>query len=280
MARAINEDAGPVADGNAEGPVARGGDAARSLADDSAEEPVAPERCEACGPCFLCRAPVIHVSSLLPGTKDVVIHACVSFHSLAWNVVCGFAVLAFWGLRRGVFWLRWGLPFGPPAAALCSEGAPEHRIFSLHRLPLRHWYVCSVWACSRCWHVERLVLQGFNGTEAACSGQESFLLRLAERAPVVIPHAEVLRRYFSDIEGHFTLPLGVSVGIPDPGEVDAFDHVLHQDLNNGLARWRRRKEMTTHGFVSCGFPITAEAPPDTWRRPPQVCRACGRVGVL
>ena len=36
-----DEDAGPVADDNAEGPVARGGDAARSLADDSAEEPVA-----------------------------------------------------------------------------------------------------------------------------------------------------------------------------------------------------------------------------------------------
>ena len=51
VARAINEDAGPAADGNAEGPVARGGDAARSLADDSAEEPVAGGRCEACGPC-------------------------------------------------------------------------------------------------------------------------------------------------------------------------------------------------------------------------------------
>ena len=41
VARATDEDAGPVADDNAEGPVARGGDAARSLADDSAEEPVA-----------------------------------------------------------------------------------------------------------------------------------------------------------------------------------------------------------------------------------------------
>ena len=70
------------------------------------------------------------------------------------------------------------------------------------------------------------------------------------------------------------------MGIPDLREVDAFDHVLHQDPNKGRARRRRRKEMTTHGFVSCSFPITAEAPPDTWRRPPQVCRACGRVGVL
>ena len=41
VAGATDEDAGPVADDNAEGPVARGGDAARSLADDSAEEPVA-----------------------------------------------------------------------------------------------------------------------------------------------------------------------------------------------------------------------------------------------
>ena len=41
VARATDEDAGPVADDNAEGLVARGGDAARSLADDSAEEPVA-----------------------------------------------------------------------------------------------------------------------------------------------------------------------------------------------------------------------------------------------
>ena len=40
-----------MADDNAEGPVARGGDAARSLADDSAEEPVAGGRCEACGRC-------------------------------------------------------------------------------------------------------------------------------------------------------------------------------------------------------------------------------------
>ena len=51
VARATDEDAGPVADDNAEGPVARGGDAARSLADDSAEEPVAGGRCEACGWC-------------------------------------------------------------------------------------------------------------------------------------------------------------------------------------------------------------------------------------
>ena len=51
VARATDEDAGPVADHNAEGPVARGGDAARSLADDSAEEPVAGGRCEACGHC-------------------------------------------------------------------------------------------------------------------------------------------------------------------------------------------------------------------------------------
>ena len=41
VASATDEDAGPVADDNAEGPVARGGDAARSLADDKAEEPVA-----------------------------------------------------------------------------------------------------------------------------------------------------------------------------------------------------------------------------------------------
>ena len=41
VARATDEDARPVADENAEGPVARGGDAARSLADDSAEELVA-----------------------------------------------------------------------------------------------------------------------------------------------------------------------------------------------------------------------------------------------
>ena len=41
VAGATDEDAGPVADDNAEGPVARGGDAARSQADDSAEEPVA-----------------------------------------------------------------------------------------------------------------------------------------------------------------------------------------------------------------------------------------------
>ena len=34
VARATDEDAGPVADDNAEGPVARGGDAARSLADE------------------------------------------------------------------------------------------------------------------------------------------------------------------------------------------------------------------------------------------------------
>ena len=51
VARATDEDAGPVADDNAEGLVARGGDAARSLADDSAEEPVAGGRCEACGQC-------------------------------------------------------------------------------------------------------------------------------------------------------------------------------------------------------------------------------------
>ena len=51
VADATDEDAGPVADDNAEGPVARGGDAARSLADDSAEEPVAGGRCEACGHC-------------------------------------------------------------------------------------------------------------------------------------------------------------------------------------------------------------------------------------
>ena len=51
VAGATDEDAGPVADDNAEGPVARGGDAARSLADDSAEEPVAGGRCESCGPC-------------------------------------------------------------------------------------------------------------------------------------------------------------------------------------------------------------------------------------
>ena len=62
-----------VADDNAEGPVARGGDAARSLADDSAEEPVAGGRCEACGRCCRCRAPVTHVSSLLPGTKGCAI---------------------------------------------------------------------------------------------------------------------------------------------------------------------------------------------------------------
>ena len=41
VARATDEDAGPVADDNAEGPVAKGGDAARSLADDSAVELVA-----------------------------------------------------------------------------------------------------------------------------------------------------------------------------------------------------------------------------------------------
>ena len=51
VASAADEDAGPVAADNAEGPVARGGDAARSLADDSAEEPVAGGRCEACGRC-------------------------------------------------------------------------------------------------------------------------------------------------------------------------------------------------------------------------------------
>ena len=51
VARAADEDGGAVADDNAEGPVARGGDAARSLADDSAEEPVAGGRCEACGQC-------------------------------------------------------------------------------------------------------------------------------------------------------------------------------------------------------------------------------------
>ena len=73
VARATDEDAGPVADDNAEGPVARGGDAARSLADDSAEEPVAGGRCEACGRCCQCRAPVTHVSSLLPGTKGCAI---------------------------------------------------------------------------------------------------------------------------------------------------------------------------------------------------------------
>ena len=50
-ARATDEVAEPVADDNAEGPVARGGDAARSLADDSAEKPVAGGRCEACGQC-------------------------------------------------------------------------------------------------------------------------------------------------------------------------------------------------------------------------------------
>ena len=61
VASATDEDAGPVADDNAEGPVARGGDAARSLADDSAEEPVAGGRCEACGRCCRCRAPVTHV---------------------------------------------------------------------------------------------------------------------------------------------------------------------------------------------------------------------------
>ena len=41
VASATDEDVGPVGDDNAEGPVARGGDAARSLADDGAEEPVA-----------------------------------------------------------------------------------------------------------------------------------------------------------------------------------------------------------------------------------------------
>ena len=41
VARATDEGAGPVADDNAERPVARGGDATRSLTDDSAEEPVA-----------------------------------------------------------------------------------------------------------------------------------------------------------------------------------------------------------------------------------------------
>ena len=51
VASAADEDAGPVADDNAEGPVAKGGDATRSLDDDSAEEPVAGGRCEACGPC-------------------------------------------------------------------------------------------------------------------------------------------------------------------------------------------------------------------------------------
>ena len=73
VADATDEDAGPVADDNAEGPVARGGDAARSLANDSAEEPVAGGRCEACGRCCRCRAPVTHVSSLLPGTKGCAI---------------------------------------------------------------------------------------------------------------------------------------------------------------------------------------------------------------
>ena len=51
VARETDTDAGPVADDIAEGPVARSGDAARFLADDSAEEPVAGWRCEACGPC-------------------------------------------------------------------------------------------------------------------------------------------------------------------------------------------------------------------------------------
>ena len=51
VARETDTDAGPVADDIAEGPVARAGDAARSLADDSAEEPVVGGRCEACGPC-------------------------------------------------------------------------------------------------------------------------------------------------------------------------------------------------------------------------------------
>ena len=51
VASATDEDAGPVADDNAERLVARGGDATRSLADDSVEEPVAGGRCEACGQC-------------------------------------------------------------------------------------------------------------------------------------------------------------------------------------------------------------------------------------
>ena len=41
VAGATDEDAGPVADDNAEGPVARGGGAARPVADDAAEGPVA-----------------------------------------------------------------------------------------------------------------------------------------------------------------------------------------------------------------------------------------------
>ena len=51
VARATDEVAEPVADDNAEGLVARGGGAARSLADDSAEKPVTGGRCEACGQC-------------------------------------------------------------------------------------------------------------------------------------------------------------------------------------------------------------------------------------
>ena len=75
VARTIDEDAGPVADDNAEGPVARGGDAARSLANGSAEEPVAGGRCEACGRCCPCRAPVTHIfTTACP--VIVFIHSC------------------------------------------------------------------------------------------------------------------------------------------------------------------------------------------------------------
>ena len=51
VARETDKGARPVADENAEGPVARSGNASGSPADDSAEEPVAGGRCEACGPC-------------------------------------------------------------------------------------------------------------------------------------------------------------------------------------------------------------------------------------
>ena len=51
VACATDKGARPVTNDNAQGPVARGGDAAGSLADDSAEEPVAGGRCEACRPC-------------------------------------------------------------------------------------------------------------------------------------------------------------------------------------------------------------------------------------